>query len=262
MHDLFDICPCDTEADTPTMPLIGDPAPEFNAMTTNGPINFPADFAGKWVVLFSHPSDFTPVCTSEFMAFQALQDELAEMNTVLVGLSVGSVSSHLAWIDAIRGLKWRGWENMEITFPVIDDVGMHVAKLYGMIHPNASGTHAVRAVFIIDPAGIIRAILYYPASTGRNFDEIKRMVVALQTTDAFKVSTPADWVPGDAVLVGAPQTSTDMRRTMQAMSRPARGSDVQAWFMTFRDLPAADIERKIRTRPAAAKKPVKKKGKK
>lgn len=265
MHDLFDICPCDaeyTDDATPTMPLIGDPAPEFSAMTTNGPIDFPADFAGKWVVLFSHPSDFTPVCTSEFMAFQALQDELAELNTVLVGLSVGSVSSHLAWIDAIRHIKWRDWENMEITFPVIDDIGMHVAKLYGMIHPNASGTHAVRAVFIIDPAGIIRAILYYPASTGRNFDEIKRMVIALQTTDAFKVSTPADWTPGDAVLVGAPQTSNDMRRTMQAMSKPTRGSDVQAWFLTFRDLPAADIERKLRSRPTTPKKPTKKKGKK
>ena len=170
MNDLFDICPCDDSerADTPTMPLIGDPAPEFTAQTTNGPIDFPSDYAGRWVVLFSHPADFTPVCTSEFMAFQALKEELAEINTELVGLSVGSISSHLAWIDAIRHIKYRDWENMEIAFPVIDDSGMKVAKKYGMIHPNASDTHAVRAVFIIDPAGIIRAILYYPASTGRN----------------------------------------------------------------------------------------------
>lgn len=263
MHDLFDICPCDDEqySDAPHMPLIGDAAPEFTAMTTNGPINFPADFAGRWVVLFSHPADFTPVCTSEFMAFQALQSELAELNTALVGLSVGSISSHLAWIQAIKNIKWRGWENMEITFPVIDDSDMHVAKMYGMIHPNASGTHAVRAVFIVDPKGIIRAILYYPASTGRNFDEIKRMLVALQTTDAFKVSTPADWMPGDEVLVGAPQTSNDMRRAIQNMQKPARGSNVQAWFMTFRALPAADIKTKLHAR-TSAKNSAKKKGKK
>lgn len=259
MHDLFDICPCDEYAEDTSashMPLIGDAAPEFRAMTTNGPINFPADFAGKWVVLFSHPADFTPVCTSEFMAFQALQEQLAEINTALVGLSVGSISSHLAWIDAIKNIKWRDWENMEITFPVIDDSDMHVAKMYGMIHPNASGTHAVRAVFIIDPAGIIRAILYYPASTGRSFEEILRMVIALQTTDAFKVSTPADWMPGDEVLIGAPQTSNDMRRTMQSMARPDKKRNVQAWFMTFSALPADEIESKLR-----AARPTKKKSK-
>lgn len=257
MHDLFDICPCEECGDmtAPSMPLIGDPAPEFTAQTTNGPINFPADFAGRWVVLFSHPADFTPVCTSEFMAFQALQEELAEINTALVGLSVGSISSHLAWIDAIKNIKWREWENMEITFPVIDDSDMHIAKMYGMIHPNASGTHAVRAVFIIDPKGIIRAILYYPASTGRSFDEIKRMVIALQTTDAFKVSTPADWTPGDEVLIGAPQTSADMRRTMQSMSKPDKKRNVQAWFMTFRTLPANEIENKLRAAQATKKKP-------
>ena len=250
MHDLFDLCHCDMAEHTPQMPLIGDPAPEFTAMTTNGPINFPADYKGKWVVLFSHPSDFTPVCTSEFMAFQALQDELAELNTALVGLSVGSVSTHLAWIDAIKNIKWRDWENMEITFPVIDDIGMKVAKLYGMIHPNMSGTHAVRAVFIIDPKGIIRAILYYPASAGRSFAEIKRLLISLQTTDAFKVSTPADWQPGDEVLVGAPTTTADMQKTMQAMGRPDKKRNIQAWFMTFRALPAAEIENKLRANPA------------
>ena len=256
MNDLFDICPCDDSerADTPTMPLIGDPAPEFTAQTTNGPINFPSDYAGRWVVLFSHPADFTPVCTSEFMAFQALKEELAEINTELVGLSVGSISSHLAWIDAIRHIKYRDWENMEIAFPVLDDSGMKVAKKYGMIHPNASDTHAVRAVFIIDPAGIIRAFLYYPASTGRYFDEIKRMVIALQTADAFQVSTPADWVPGEEILISAPATAGDMRRTMQAMSNPDRNRDVKAWFLTFKKLPADEIEAKLRAKPAPKKK--------
>ncbi len=248
MHDLFDICDCGGEESPEmgcTMPLIGDPAPEFRAMTTNGPIDFPADYAGKWVVLFSHPSDFTPVCTSEFMAFQALYDELKKIDTELVGLSVGSISSHLAWIDAIRDIKWRDWENMEITFPVIDDINMAVAKKYGMIHPHASDTHAVRAVFIIDPNGLIRAILYYPASTGRNFDEIKRMVTALQTTDAFNVSTPADWTPGDAVLVSAPATSRDMRRLMQNMRDPKKSVDARAWFFAFKKLPADKIFDKL-----------------
>ena len=226
------------------MPLIGDQAPEFTAMTTNGVVHFPNDYAGKWVILFSHPSDFTPVCTSEFMAFQALSEELKELNTELIGLSVGSISSHLAWIDAIRNIKWREWENMEITFPVIDDIGMHVAKKYGMIHPNASDSHAVRAVFIIDPHGIIRAILYYPASTGRNFAEIKRMLVALQTTDEFGVSTPADWEMGDSVLVGAPQTSNDMRS--RKSNSDGANIDSRAWFFSFREIPADEINTKLR----------------
>ncbi len=253
MNDLFDMCgngygcACDhDDVDIPTMPLIGDPAPEFTAMTTNGPINFPSDYEGQWVVLFSHPSDFTPVCTSEFMAFEALRAELAELNTALVGLSVGSVSSHLAWIDAIRSIKYRDWEDVEITFPVIDDASMRIAREYGMLHPNASDTHAVRAVFIIDPRGIVRAIMYYPASTGRNMDEILRMVVALQTSDAFKVSTPADWRPGDQVLTGAPATSDDMRRAMQSMASPRRGQDIQAWFFAFQDLPESEINTKLR----------------
>lgn len=257
MHDLFDICPCGDDAEeTPSsIPLIGDPAPEFTAQTTNGVMHFPADYAGRWVVLFSHPADFTPVCTSEFMAFQALQQELAEINTALVGLSVGSISSHLAWIEAIRHIKYRDWENMEISFPVIDDSGMKIAKKYGMIHPNASDTHAVRAVFIIDPAGIIRAILYYPASTGRNFDEIKRMVVALQTSDAFKVSTPADWRPGEDVLVSAPATSNDMRRTMQYMASPDRTRDIKAWFLIFKALPADEITERLQKKQSGKKKP-------
>ena len=259
MQDLFDMCDapcgCDDVADNPAvMPLIGDAAPEFSAQTTNGPINFPADYAGRWVVLFSHPGDFTPVCTSEFMAFQALSDELARINTALVGLSVGSVASHLAWIHAIHDIKWRGWENMEITFPVIEDTGMKIAKMYGMIHPNASDTRAVRAVFIIDPSGIIRVILYYPASTGRNFDEIKRMVVALQTADAFKVATPADWWPGDDVLVGAPSTAVGMRRITQNMATGGAGRDVRAWFFAFKELVADDIETKLQQKTAVKKK--------
>lgn len=219
------------------MPLIGDAAPEFTAQSTNGTIHFPTDYAGKWVVLFSHPSDFTPVCTSEFMTFQKMMDEFRELNTELVGLSVGTLTSHLAWIGAIRDIEWKDLKNTEITFPVIDDLGMRVSRQYGMIHPNASGSAAVRAVFIIDPTGIIRAIIYYPAGVGRNFQEIKRLIIALQVNDEFGVSTPADWQPGEDILVSSPATSKDMRDIKN------RGADydVKSWFLVFKKLGADKI---------------------
>lgn len=237
MDDLFDLCDCggfedDAVSDLPaqSLPLIGDSAPAFGATTTNGPIHFPGDFAGQWVVFFSHPSDFTPVCTSEFIAFQGISDDLHKMNTRLLGLSVGSIPSHLAWIRAIGEIS-----DVQITFPVIADVDMAIARRYGMISPSASDTSAVRAVFIIDPAGIIRATLYYPAVLGRNMDEIKRVVVALQTADAFAVATPADWVPGCDVLVGAPSTGDALRKLG---NRPD-------WFLTYKKLPESEINAKI-----------------
>lgn len=226
MEDVLDLYDC-----PPKMPLIGDMAPEFVASTTNGPINFPVDFAGKWIVLFSHPSDFTPVCTSEFIAFQQDLDAFAELNTQLIGLSVGALSSHLAWFDAIA--KMPGGE--KINFPLIDDMDMRVAKLYGMIHPNMSGTAAVRAVFIIDTNGIIRAILYYPASLGRNITEIQRMVIGLQTADAFGVAIPANWMPGDKVLNPAPASASALWRH--------RGD--APWFLTYKNLPQDEIYEKI-----------------
>ncbi len=231
MDDLFDLCECG-EKSVKSMPLIGDAAPEFTASTTNGKINFPTDFTGKWVILFSHPSDFTPVCTSEFVAFQRELAEFEELNTKLVGLSVGALSSHLGWFDAIA--KMPNGEN--ITFPLIDDLDMRVASLYGMVHPRASGTSAVRAVFIIDQKGIIRAILYYPAILGRNIDEIKRMIIGLQTADAFGVSVPVNWRVGDDVLRPAPQTAVELRRYGNA----------NPWFMTYKKLDKDVILGKIR----------------
>lgn len=162
MHDSFPECPCNGHHDTPTAPLIGDMAPEFTASTTNGRVNFPTDYAGRWVILFSHPADFTPVCTTEFMAFQAMLPQFQALNTDIIGLSVGTLSGHLAWLDAIRGIDYRDWHNIQITFPVIDDMNMEIAHRYGMIHHNAADGKTVRAVFIIDPHGVIRAILYYP----------------------------------------------------------------------------------------------------
>ncbi|MFA5037706.1 MAG: peroxiredoxin, partial [Candidatus Izemoplasmatales bacterium] len=150
------------------MPLIGDKAPAFKAVTTQGPINFPDDFAGKWVILFSHPADFTPVCTTEFMTFATMADEFKALNTELIGLSIDSLYAHIAWLRKIQELEWNGMKNVEVKFPLIEDIKMEIANKYGMIQPNQSTTQAVRAVFIIDPEAIVRTILFYPASLGRN----------------------------------------------------------------------------------------------
>jgi hypothetical protein len=184
------------------MPKIGESAPSFRAKTTQGDINFPEDFKGKWVILFSHPADFTPVCTTEFMTFASMQDEFKELNTQLIGLSVDSLFAHIAWLRTIKEkIKWNGLENVEVKFPVIEDITMEVANKYGMISPTQSNTQAVRAVFFIDPEGIIKTIMYYPSSLGRNFDEIKRVLQGLQKAEKDSVALPANWRPGDDVIV-------------------------------------------------------------
>ncbi len=171
------------------MPRIGDKAPDFKAVTTQGEINFPSDYKGEWTILFSHPADFTPVCTSEFMTFASMQDKFAEVNTKLVGLSVDGLYSHIAWLRTIKEkIEYKGMKDIEVTFPLIEDISMEVANKYGMIQPGEATTKAVRAVFFIDTEGIIRAIIYYPLSLGRNFDELYRVIVALQAADAFSIS--------------------------------------------------------------------------
>lgn len=185
-----------------SMPRIGEQSPEFKAVTTQGNINFPGDYKGSWVILFSHPADFTPVCTSEFMTFASMEDKFAEANCKLVGLSVDGLYSHIAWLRTIKDkIEYKGMKNIEVNFPLIEDITMEVAKKYGMIQPGESSTKAVRAVFYIDPKGTIRTIIYYPLSLGRNFDELYRVLLALQTADEFGVATPADWRPGDDVIV-------------------------------------------------------------
>lgn len=178
-----------------SLPRIGSPAPQFEAVTTHGTIRL-EDYKGSWLILFSHPADFTPVCTTEFIGFQKIYPQLKEMNVELLGLSIDSVNSHIAWI---RNIKEKF--GVDIEFPVIADLTMDVAKKYGMIMPEESSTEASRAVFVIDDKQIVRAIIYYPLSTGRNMDEIIRLVKALQTTDKHGVATPADWQEGDRVIV-------------------------------------------------------------
>lgn len=190
------------EQEIMSLPRIGDKSPEFKAVTTQGEINFPADYKGKWIILFSHPADFTPVCTSEFMTFAKREPEFTALNCQLVGLSIDGLYSHIAWLRIIKDkIDFKGMKNMEVKFPLIEDITMDIAKKYGMIQPGESSTKAVRAVFYIDPKGIIRALIYYPLSTGRNFDELKRALIAMQTADAFNVATPADWQPGDDVII-------------------------------------------------------------
>jgi peroxiredoxin (alkyl hydroperoxide reductase subunit C) len=190
------------ETQSVSMPRIGDKAPAFKAVTTQGEINFPDQYSGSWVILFSHPADFTPVCTSEFMTFASMENQFSELNCKLVGLSIDGLYSHIAWLRTIKEkIEYKGMKNVEVKFPLIEDVSMEVAKMYGMLQPGESSTKAVRAVFVIDPKGIIRTIIYYPLSLGRNFDELLRIVMALQTADAFSVATPADWRPGDDVIV-------------------------------------------------------------
>ncbi len=211
------------------MPLIGDPAPAFKAVTTQGPINFPDDYKGKWVVLFSHPADFTPVCTTEFMTFASMADEFKELNTELVGLSVDSLYAHIAWLRKIQELEWNGMKNVEVKFPLIEDIKMDVARLYGMIQ-SQSTTMAVRAVFFIDPKGIIRTILYYPASLGRNFDEIKRIILGLQKADKDAVATPANWQPGDDTIIPTPGSCGVAKERMESQDENKYCLD---WFLCF-----------------------------
>ena len=213
------------------MPLINDDAPAFKAVTTQGEISFPEDYRGKWVILFSHPADFTPVCTTEFMTFASMIQEFKDLNTELIGLSVDSLYAHIAWLRKIQELEWNGISGPEVTFPLIEDIRMDVARKYGMIQPGASTTQAVRSVFFIDPKGKIRAIIYYPLSLGRNFDEIKRVVQALQKADADNCATPADWRPGDDVIVPTAGSCGTAKERVESDDPDMYCLD---WFMCFR----------------------------
>lgn len=199
-------------SDSPSfsIPRLNEPAPQFKAPSTHGEISL-SDFKGKWVVLFSHPADFTPVCSTEFIGFAKSADEFSAMNVQLIGLSIDSVYSHIAWIRSLEqhfGIK--------VTFPVIADLSMDVAHRYGMIHPGASNTAAVRAVFVIDPDQNVRAMIYYPMTVGRMIDEIKRLVQALQLNAAKSLATPEGWHPGDACIVPPPATQKAAEERMKS----------------------------------------------
>ena len=232
-----------SQPETISMPRIGDKAPAFKAVTTQGDIDFPADYAGSWVIFFSHPADFTPVCTTEFMTFASMQDDFAKLNTKLVGLSVDGLYSHIAWLRTIKEkITFRDMEDVEVTFPLIEDISMNVARKYGMIMPGEDSTKAVRAVFVVDPRGIIRAMIYYPLSLGRNFDELHRVIIALQTADALSVATPADWRPGEPVIVPPPGSCGTAKDRMEAHQDGVTCVD---WFFCTKDVSEVEVHAAI-----------------
>ena len=202
-----------------TIPRIGESAPAFEAATTHGTLKL-EDFKGNWLILFSHPADFTPVCTTEFIAFAEIYPELKKRGVELLGLSVDSVSSHIAWVRNVEEKT-----KTKIPFPIIADLNKEVSTAYGMIHPGQSTTVTVRCVFIIDPDQIIRTILYYPLTTGRNMQEIIRIIDALQTTDEHKVATPANWKPGDKVVVPPPNTQESAEEML------TQGYECVDWYL-------------------------------
>lgn len=208
----------------PALPQLNKPAPAFTAPTTHGDISL-SDYKGKWLILFSHPADFTPVCTTEFMAFAKAAPDFKKLNCELLGLSIDSHYAHIAWMRNIK-------ENfgVEIPFPIIADLSMDVAKAYGMIQPGASDTSAVRATFIIDPDGVLRAMVYYPMSNGRSIPEFLRLVTALQTSDANKVATPEGWQPGEDVIVPPPATAEG------AEARASEGYNYVDWYFSKKSL--------------------------
>jgi len=217
------------------LPLIGEKAPYFTAETTQGQIKFPDDYKGKWVVFFSHPADFTPVCTTEFMTFASMEKEFRDLNCELLGLSIDSTYSHIAWLRTIKEkIKYKGMKDVEVNFPVISDLTMEVSKKFGMLQPKASTTQAVRAVFMIDPKAIVRAILYYPLSNGRNMGEVKRLLIAMQHSDEHNIATPANWELGEDVIVPPPGScGTAKERVDQA------GKDYECldWFLCLKKCP-------------------------
>jgi peroxiredoxin (alkyl hydroperoxide reductase subunit C) len=205
---------------TPALPGLNRPAPSFSAKTTHGPKSL-SDYKGKWLVLFSHPADFTPVCTTEFMAFAKRHEDFKALDCDLLGLSIDSTYAHIAWVLNIKE-KF----GVDIQFPIIEDLSMQVAHAYGMVQPGASDTSAVRATFVIDPSGILRAMLYYPMTNGRSIDEILRLVKSLQTSEKHGVATPEGWIPGDAVIVPPPKT------VEEAQKRKDQGFDYTDWYFS------------------------------
>ena len=210
---------------SPSLPRLGMPAPPFQAETTHGTIRL-ADFAGSWLILFSHPADFTPVCTTELVAFAQIAPELRKRNVELLGLSIDSTYSHIAWVRAIEQHF-----KTTIPFPVIADLNKEIATLYGMIMPGESKTETSRCVLVIDPNGILRAMIYYPLTTGRNTDEILRLIDALQTADKHGVATPANWRSGDKVILPPPKTIEGAAERLKA------GYECTDWFFCKKELP-------------------------
>jgi peroxiredoxin 2/4 len=211
------------------IPLIGEVAPSFTAESTSGTVNFPSDFGNKWKVLVSHPQDFTPVCSSELLELANLQKEFDKLNVKIVVVSTDELATHKQWVKALGEIKYKNREPQEIKFPLVDDHSKGIAKLYGMIHSTTNTNRDVRGVYIISPNNIVQSISFYPMSVGRNIDEIKRSVIALQTAEEGVTATPANWQPGHDLLIPYKKSSTATKQENEAA-----GIYEIAWFMTFK----------------------------
>ncbi len=222
-----------SEVSLPRIPLIGESAPSFIAQSTNGEINFPEVYGRSWKILFSHPADFTPVCSTELLELAQLQDDFSNLGVKLAVVSTDALSNHEAWKKSIETIKYKGRNPAKIEFPLIDDQSWQVAKEYGMIQPSANPRKDVRGVFIIDPSNIIQAVFFYPMNVGRNMDEIKRTVTALQIAQKNKVLTPADWKPGDDVLIKNVRNA-DEKEALAAQTDPNLYE--VSWYMIFQKM--------------------------
>jgi peroxiredoxin (alkyl hydroperoxide reductase subunit C) len=217
-------------ADT-RIPLIGEQAPKFTAESTFGKITFPDDNNTKWTILFSHPADFTAVCSSEILELALLQDEFDKLNTRLMVISTDAVSSHIEWVKSLESIKYKEREPVKIKFPLISDKSLEISKKYGMIHSQSSTTKDIRGVFIIDSDDKIEAIFFYPMNIGRNMEEIKRTLIALQTASKNNVLIPANWTPGQDVMIPSPQTSADAEKMMKKNDPRLYYYSWYMWFM-------------------------------
>ncbi len=233
--------PVETSTQAYGLPRLNEAAPDFEAVTTHGVIRL-ADYRGSWLILFSHPADFTPVCTTEFLAFAEIYPELRKRGVELLGLSIDSVYSHIAWVRNIEEKN-----GVKIPFPIIADLSMDVARRYGMLMPGESKTETSRCVFIIDPNGVLRAMIYYPLSLGRNMSEILRVIDALQTSDKYHVATPANWVPGDKVVVPAPNTAEMAEQRMSERD----GYECVDWYLCKKTLPVEAPPQEAQRQPAS-----------
>lgn len=215
------------------IPLIGESAPSFVANSTNGTLKFPEDYFGKWKIIFSHPADFTPVCTSEILELSAMQKDYKDLNAAIIVVSTDGINSHIEWIKSIEKLDYNEKKTEKIQFPLVTDANLEISKKYGMLHPYTSISKDVRGVFIIDPENKIQALFFYPMTVGRNMDEIKRTLIALQTHEKNSVMTPANWNPGEEVLIPSPATIEESEK-LKAKKDPYLRE--VAWYMWLKKI--------------------------
>jgi len=223
--------------DEQCIPLIGERAPSFNQVSTMGNINFPLGYSGKWKILFSHPGDFTAICSTEILELADMQDDFTKLNTSIFVISTDGLNSHLEWIRSLESIESDGKKAVKINFPLISDTDMSISKKYGMIHQYSSTTKDIRGVFIINPDDKIAAIFYYPSKIGRNMEEIKRTLIALQTVEKYNVLTPVNWEPGEDVMIPSPVTIEDSKKLEDNKDKDTY---MKTWYMWYKKLPNID----------------------